>query len=217
MNKFSKLSTALAVMALFAASSASAALTVTIGGDGNPSGTYGEKSIFLGAVTTDFNASLINPTGYTGGGVVNGTNNGFYASPPSDNTNYFSVGPSTSTPGVVAFAGLSSYFGYYGGSPDAFNSVEFYNGASLVQSFNGVTLAGIASVAANGDRSVGSFWNFAANSPVDFFDSVRFISTRNAFETDNHAVLTVPEPETYAMMLAGLGLMGFVARRRKNG
>ncbi len=28
-------------------------------------------------------------------------------------------------------------------------------------------------------------------------------------------ILAVPEPETYAMMLAGLGLMGFVARRRK--
>ena len=26
---------------------------------------------------------------------------------------------------------------------------------------------------------------------------------------------TVPEPETYAMFLAGLGLMGFVAHRRK--
>lgn len=26
----------------------------------------------------------------------------------------------------------------------------------------------------------------------------------------------VPEPETYAMLLAGLGVMGFVARRRKN-
>jgi hypothetical protein len=26
----------------------------------------------------------------------------------------------------------------------------------------------------------------------------------------------VPEPETYAMLLAGLGLMGFVARRRRN-
>ncbi len=28
------------------------------------------------------------------------------------------------------------------------------------------------------------------------------------------AVSAVPEPETYAMMLGGLGLMGFVARRR---
>jgi hypothetical protein len=28
---------------------------------------------------------------------------------------------------------------------------------------------------------------------------------------------SVPEPETYAMFLAGLGLMGFMARRRKNG
>ncbi len=28
-------------------------------------------------------------------------------------------------------------------------------------------------------------------------------------------VTAVPEPETYAMLLAGLGLMGFVARRRK--
>jgi hypothetical protein len=25
----------------------------------------------------------------------------------------------------------------------------------------------------------------------------------------------IPEPETYAMLLAGLGMMGFVARRRK--
>ena len=30
------------------------------------------------------------------------------------------------------------------------------------------------------------------------------------------AVATVPEPETYAMVLAGLGLMGAVASRRKN-
>ena len=28
-------------------------------------------------------------------------------------------------------------------------------------------------------------------------------------------VSAVPEPETYAMLLAGLGLMGFLARRRK--
>ena len=28
--------------------------------------------------------------------------------------------------------------------------------------------------------------------------------------------IAVPEPETYAMMLAGLGLVGFVSRRRRN-
>ncbi|MBP0132876.1 MAG: PEP-CTERM sorting domain-containing protein [Nitrosospira sp.] len=31
------------------------------------------------------------------------------------------------------------------------------------------------------------------------------------------SVGAVPEPETYAMFMAGLGLMGFIARRRKNG
>jgi FtsH-binding integral membrane protein len=28
-------------------------------------------------------------------------------------------------------------------------------------------------------------------------------------------VVAVPEPETYAMMIAGLGLMGFMVRRKK--
>jgi hypothetical protein len=28
------------------------------------------------------------------------------------------------------------------------------------------------------------------------------------------SVAAVPEPETYAMLLAGLGVMGFIARRR---
>lgn len=34
---------------------------------------------------------------------------------------------------------------------------------------------------------------------------------------DQLYITPVPEPETYAMLLAGLGLMGFVARRRKSG
>lgn len=35
-------------------------------------------------------------------------------------------------------------------------------------------------------------------------------------EFGQSAVTPVPEPETYAMMLGGLGLVGFIARRRKN-
>ena len=32
---------------------------------------------------------------------------------------------------------------------------------------------------------------------------------------DNFTITAIPEPETYAMLLAGLGLLGFTARRRK--
>ncbi len=41
-----------------------------------------------------------------------------------------------------------------------------------------------------------------------------FRSNGNAFETDNHAVITVPEPGSWALMLIGLGALGFVAKRR---
>jgi hypothetical protein len=45
---------------------------------------------------------------------------------------------------------------------------------------------------------------------------VTFSSTQNAFESDNHSyIAAVPEPETYAMLLAGLGLVSAVARRRR--
>ena len=44
-------------------------------------------------------------------------------------------------------------------------------------------------------------------------------NAHNSITGLDHAFLLtpVPEPETYAMFLAGLGLMGFIARRRKNG
>lgn len=44
-----------------------------------------------------------------------------------------------------------------------------------------------------------------ANGPWIFVDEVSF-----------RAATPVPEPESYAMLIAGLGLMGAVARRRKN-
>ncbi len=41
------------------------------------------------------------------------------------------------------------------------------------------------------------------------------LSNPGAWTVPVPAVPAVPEPETYAMMLAGLGLIGFIARRRK--
>jgi hypothetical protein len=215
MIKYSKLNMALAVAAFLTATSASAALSVSVGG--NTLAGEGLVSSVAGAVTTNFNSGSL-PANYTGGGVVSGSSSGLWASPPNDETSYLSVGPSTLASATVTLASLSSYFGYYGGSPDDYNHVDFYRGDATIGSFDGISLAELAGVPHDGNQSIGRFWNFTAQTSNDYFDRVVFSSVDNAFETDNHAVLAaVPEPETYAMMLAGLGLMGFVAsRRRKN-
>jgi len=54
--------------------------------------------------------------------------------------------------------------------------------------------------------SVGSNFSYSSRGPV-FFDSATF--------TLRQATAPVPEPETYAMFLAGLGLLGFAAKRQK--
>lgn len=204
------------ISAMLFASSGAFAFTVTTGGTSVAG--EGIQSSVLGAITQDFNASLLDPAGYVGGGVVLGSAGGLWASPPNDTSNYWTTGPSTSVTTTDNIGFLSSYFGYYGGSPDTYNSIEFFNGGQSVGNISGTQLAAFASVASAGDQSIGVYWNIFASNPGEYFNTVVFTSTQNAFETDNHAVLSaVPEPETYAMFLAGLGLMGFMARRCKNG
>ncbi len=223
-NKFNGLSVVIAIAALFTAMPASA-FSVTAGGTAVSQ--QGLVSSVLDAVTMDFNSGLM-PAEYVGGLVVTGNSAGNWASPPGDNSHYLTVGPAS--PAVISLGSLASYFGYYGGSPDSYNSLEFWNGATEVASFTGTQLAVAAGTSGNGNQQFGAYWNFTAANSDEWFDTVKMISTLPAFETDNHAVLfaveelplqtfsvlsPVPEPQTYAMMLAGLGLMGFMAHRRR--
>jgi|CXWL01.1.fsa_nt_gi hypothetical protein len=56
---------------------------------------------------------------------------------------------------------------------------------------------------------------------TDFSNGVWIASTNyvalagNSYDDVTWITSVVPEPETYAMLLAGLGLLGFMARRRK--
>lgn len=50
------------------------------------------------------------------------------------------------------------------------------------------------------------------------YDSITFTHTSenwHGFTVGVAGIAPIPEPETYAMLLAGLGLLGFIARRRK--
>jgi hypothetical protein len=85
-----------------------------------------------------------------------------------------------------------------------------------------VTVAGITTGYNVVNHSSSTVWaapialSFTANSTTT---TLRFTNTENAYfhfaYVDGVSVTAaVPEPETYALMLAGLGLVGFVARRR---
>jgi FtsP/CotA-like multicopper oxidase with cupredoxin domain len=86
------------------------------------------------------------------------------------------------------------------------NSVSIAADTTYYLVFSGNTTLGIS-----GDTSNGySRGNVFANSGYQSFSDYDY-----TFRTYSGTVSAVPEAETYAMMLAGLGLMGAVARRRK--
>ena len=220
-SKYNGLSAAIAMAALFTATSASA-FSVSTGGTAVLN--EGLVSSVSGVVTTDFNSGLLSPD-YIGGGIKLGSVVGQWAELPGDTSHYLAV--DQFDPAVISLGALASYFGYYGGSPDTYNSVQFWHGSDLIEIYTGTQLASFAHVAPDGNWDTGAYWNFTATNSSEWFDTVKMISTSPAFETDNHAVLfavpepktfaissPVPEPQTYAMLLAGLGLMGFMAYRR---
>jgi hypothetical protein len=211
-----KLNSALAAVVLLAATSASASYVVTAGGAPVPG--EGLTTSVLGATVVDFNSSLANPSGYTGGAVKNGSSSSNWASPPGDTSNFYTVGPGAgqSTPGTVLLNSLSQYFGYFGGSPDTYNSVELWRDTTKLATFNGSYLASVVPLAADGNWASGAYWNIWASNSSEYFNKVLFVSSTNAFETDNHASLSaVPLPA--AAWLFGSALLGFmtVSNRRK--
>jgi hypothetical protein len=152
---------------------------------------------------------------YVDGALFNNANviSGTAARPVGATGNYLSVGINAAQkgPSTLTFSTGLSYFGFLWGSPDAYNTVTFWNGATQLASYTGTAVK----ASANGDQTYARYFGVTA-SGGDVITKVVFSSSSNAFETDNHAFITaVPEPETYAMLLAGLGLTAVVARRKR--
>ena len=58
--------------------------------------------------------------------------------------------------------------------------------------------------------------SFAVAAGSYYYKATGIASAPGAAYSLASAITPVPEPETYAMMLAGLGALGFLARRRRN-
>jgi hypothetical protein len=200
---------ALAVLAAGTSGVANAAYITTF--------TSGMTTQVEGASVFDFDTGA-KPAGYSGEGwVLPSSVNGMAAAPAGDNTPYLSVAFPNSS-GIETFqaaAGTSyNYFGLYWGSIDDYNKLRFYSGDTLIASVSGLNV--LQTGATLGDQiSAGSnrYVNFFFGG--ESFDRIEFETTNFAFESDNHAVASVPEPATSALLGTGIAAFMYMRRRRE--
>ena len=97
--------------------------------------------------------------------------------------------------------------------------------AVWAQTFNASTQNGIGSFFINPGAAVGSVasgdmtltYDLFSRSPLDanFNPDTDTLSNGNVLSAAASVTVSIPEPQTYAMLLAGLGFLGFVVRRKK--
>ena len=219
MTSINKLSLAIMGAAVFTVISAPAdAITLTFGG--TPVAGQGQFSNVPGVTTIDFESGA--PTsGFaiysapgSGPAVVSG--NGVSSTLPlDDNSRYLAVSilgdARGTTPVTIAFANPLDYFGLYWGTPSANNTLSFFNGDRLLQSFSGDALYSAV-------PSTGAVYaNFFAQ-PGESFNKVVLSDTSIAFESDNHAYKvaaseSVPEPLTSLTAFASV-VTGVLMKRK---
>ena len=164
---------------------------------------FGGKDIAVGGLNSTYSLYFH----FTGDGIVNG---------PFTALNYQLIG-TNSVP----------TFGPGGAISGAVAPVQLASGSLIAGStgtINGLPGAG-ATVTFNAAASPfyvsppsGSFYNLAMTSFINAEGTVT--PTANGFMIDNgggslHFAPQIPEPETYALMMAGLGIVGFIGKRRR--
>jgi hypothetical protein len=146
----------------------------------------------------------------------NGTSFGNLQANGPDQTQYLTTGIGQVT---LQLEEHHQYFGLLWGSVDDYNTLSFYDDATLLFKFTGRDVDDMA----NGNQGAAGTLYVNINSDTPF-NRVIASSTKYGFEFDNVAlavnppdpinVSPVPEPETYAMLLAGLAMVGAMVRRK---
>lgn len=134
--------------------------------------------------------------------------------------NYFNFANLNATAGVKdtlilnisgSSASLQGGYGNFANYNVLYNFFEATNLNIGNTGLTGTVLAPLATVVGSG--------NIIGSAVVGNWAGATTVETGAGFQAADVAgfVSAVPEPETYAMLLAGLGLVGFMARRRKAG
>jgi len=142
---------------------------------------------------------------------------GLAAEPAGDASTFGAAEPGTSALFSVNPGFTLSTMSFYLGSLDAYNTLSFLHNGTLITSFTGTQLAVPAAPDGNqtdGDTNRRYFFSMNA---ADQVNQVLFTSGAPAFEFDNiaAAISAVPEPQTWAMMILGFGLIGLTLRSNR--
>ncbi len=218
-------STAAIAATLFAAGAANAVTTLTVEAAGVQNTT---AAVTAGVENFDSLTGYTSPYATTfGGSVFTGVFDAVQSTGADQYGGAGGTGRYTTVNGVTTLtltSGPTDYFGLWASALDGGNAVAFYKGGTLIDTISLVAQPLDSSYNGNpnpaflgqdgGEKF--AFFNFVVSGG---YDEVRLIQNNGGgFELDNITVGTtapVPEPASWAMLVAGFGLIGVGLRRRR--
>lgn len=129
--------------------------------------------------------------------------------------NFLAVGPTAGEPATLTFTQPVNLFGFLIGSPDTYNQLTITSTLGAF-TFTPTSLG----LSGSGDQTVSQYVNFSTTTVGERILSATFnnVPAIDAFETANFSAGlagAVPEPAAWAMMILGVGAVGFALRRQK--